>query len=469
MMKNILLGCYVLVGAISPSLAAERTGVPDISPSPAPARLQGLPPPPSPVAPEGLNSTAEYYEAVPGIVETPPLVASPEAKAGTLSLESLPVQAEPSINAITPLCPTLAINTTYNLSGTTTGGSYCYHFQVTQRAKTQVYLISQNANTNFTLTLVRHEENDTLSVLGTSNQPGNANEVILALTQPGHYYWLMDANASDGSVFQFGTLANTAADAYELNDTVSLSTAIPNDRTGLVGNMDSAQDVDYFNFVATSGQDLIFRLQDAYGLNEWVFQYYNGSAWASLSANRFYTLSGLPAPYTLNLRVLPNPGVAVNTTHTYSLMAGRQVKSSDQVNVLSTENLERVPFGYTDPYLTTQAHNQISWSIRLLDSVGAPVRGAVVNFKWSTEDIAEQTSSAISNASGIASAVAVLPDCNGDYTVVHPGFGSTTWRTEFDFGSWNIKVPGANDNEVGVGGPNYPAVYLGHICRQTLQ
>ncbi len=106
------------------------------------------------------------------------------------------------LNTVTPLCTVLSINTSYSLSGTATGGSYCYGFQVTQRAKTQVFLTGQNANTNFALTLIRHNDDDTLTVLGTSDQAGNANESLLTLTQPGLYYWLMDANASDGSSIQ---------------------------------------------------------------------------------------------------------------------------------------------------------------------------------------------------------------------------------------------------------------------------
>jgi hypothetical protein len=53
----------------------------------------------------------------------------------------------------------------------------------------------------------------TLTVVGTSDQPGNADEGIIALTEPGIYYWLMTANASDGSGFNFGSIVNTNTDA----------------------------------------------------------------------------------------------------------------------------------------------------------------------------------------------------------------------------------------------------------------
>lgn len=51
--------------------------------------------------------------------------------------------------------------------------------------------------------------------------------------------------------------------------------------------------------------------------------------------------------------------------------------------------------------------------------------------------------------------------------------GGETWETEFDVGQWWIRVDDTDYNEVGVGvgvgGDQVPAVWLGHICRQTLQ
>ncbi len=95
------------------------------------------------------------------------------------SQEQLAVQMA---SATTPLCPTLNINTAYTLPDTETGGSYCYHFEVTQRAKAQVFLVGQSTNTDFALTLLRHEADDSLTVLGVSDTAGNADESVLALT-----------------------------------------------------------------------------------------------------------------------------------------------------------------------------------------------------------------------------------------------------------------------------------------------
>ena len=72
----------------------------------------------------------------------------------------------------------------------------------------------------------------------------------------------------------------------------------------------------------------------------------------------------------------------------------------------------------------------------------------------------------LNNSAGVASATANFGTCSGSQVVTETTSGQT-WRTWFDQGEWDLKVTGANDNLVGVGGTNYPTVSLGHICSQT--
>ena len=470
----VLVACGVIASATS----FATTRVPDTQAtaplSTAPQQLQELSKkhPKKTPAPAEPQTTYDYIAAQ-AVSTTQPSTARRQRavtqnKAAADHIDSGVPATSISVSAITPLCPTLSINTAYTLSGTATGGSYCYHFQLAQRSKTQAFLIGQNANTDFALTLVRHEENDTLTVLGTSDQVGNADEVLLALTQPGHYYWLMDAIASDGSPFQFGAVTNTAADAHELNDVPALATVIPDDRTPMIGNMDSAQDVDYFRYTAQFGQDVLVRMDDTFGLNEWTLEYFTGSFWTPMGANTDSMFSNLPTPATIYLRVRPTASVPLNTTHTYRLVVGSFVRASDMVNVSSPENLVPVPLGATPSPLVTQAHNQLNWSMRVLDSKGNPVRGVQVNFILGADEIPVAAHPAFSNAAGIASGSLTLPDCSGDFDVLHSGQGYQ-WLTEYDVGIWLIEVPNTIEGEVGVGGPNVPNVTFGHICRQTLQ
>src|SRR6185369_4229447 len=88
-------------------------------------------------APKVLEKGRYYIHATPvqGVRQPP---ADQSAHSGVTAAPDgdAPTPDTPSVSAITPLCPVLAINTTYTLSGTAAGGSYCYGFQITQRAKT---------------------------------------------------------------------------------------------------------------------------------------------------------------------------------------------------------------------------------------------------------------------------------------------------------------------------------------------
>ncbi|ROT94359.1 hypothetical protein EB809_19830 [Marinobacter sp. R17] len=278
----------------------------------------------------------------------------------------------------------------------------------------------------------------------------------------------MEANASDGSAFQFGSIVNTNADANELNDTVGLSTTLPEGQSIVEGNMDSAQDVDYFHYEATNGQDVLLRLNDDFGQGEWVAEYFSGTSWLSFSPNQTYNISGLPAPFTLHIRVYPNSSATLNPAHSYQLIAGTKVASSDMADADTTENIVRLGLNDWSPYLTTQVHNEMNWRLRVLDSLGNPVPGAVVRFRYYTEDIPVTMDTAVSGITGIASGTVALPDCDGNHQVTHVS-GGNTWKTEFDEGFWDMKVDYADPLEVGVGGDNYPNVRIGHICKQTLQ
>jgi hypothetical protein len=88
----------------------------------------------------------------------------------------------------------------------------------------------------------------------------------------------MDANASDGSQFSFGSIVNTNADANELNDIPALATAFPAIRTTLTGNMDSTSDVDYFKFVSQNGQSVLLYLVNPCSTTDWIFEYDTAAA-----------------------------------------------------------------------------------------------------------------------------------------------------------------------------------------------
>lgn len=379
------------------------------------------------------------------------------------------------IAAITPLCQTLNTGVLYTLSNSVVGNASCFHFEITERAKTTALLVGQNAQTDANLTIFRHEADDSLSVVGTSTNTGNADEVVLALTELGHYYWYIDVVAADGGDFNFAAVANTDADAYELNDSVALSTALPDKFNKLSGNMDSASDVDYYHFTAVRGQDTIISLVDSYNNNEWLLEFYNGG-WQTLGSNQTHSLTGLPANQVLNIRVTPNPAVTVDPSHDYQLSFGSKAVSFGPHSVAGESNVTRVSYGATEIYLTTQAYRDLNWTATINDSTGQPIEGIEVVLKvdkhapFSTGGAPNYVDySQLTDSTGQAVGSVNLGTCSGEYTSekhYEYKFGTKNWWiTNFNYGVWRIEVPGYPD--LGVGGNNVQYVVLGHLCRQT--
>ena len=148
-------------------------------------------------------------------------------------------------------------------------------------------LVGQSTETDVNLSVLRHNPDDTFTAIGTSANTGNLDEVVLALTEPGHYYWFMEVIDSDGSPFNFGAAVATNLDAYEFNDTETLATILPDKQNTITGNMDSINDIDYYQFTVVRGQDISIRLLDETLSDEFIFEI-NNNGWTPLVANNNY-------------------------------------------------------------------------------------------------------------------------------------------------------------------------------------
>lgn len=297
---------------------------------------------------------------------------------------------------------------------------------------------------------------------------------FLILTEPGNYYWYLTANASNGGTFAFGAAVNTAIDDYELNDTSATATAMPDKWNKIFANMDSAQDVDYYRFNAVRGQKVVIGLMDRYGLNEWLLEVFNGSGWRQLALNPHHKVDNLSAGQDVFIHVRPNPNVPINTNHDYELIFGSRIARIDQVDVGTTENLARLRHGTTNPYLSTQVHNILNWSVRISDSTGKVLPDVTVKFhvrmslgSWANPAIFDAK---VTNIGGVASGQLTPPDCNGMADPVeHTDLNNNRWLTLYNVGLWSVEVPEAIYSDyVGIGGQNVTGVTLGHICDQTL-
>ena len=389
-------------------------------------------------------------------------------------------QAPANQSTFTPLCPTLAVNSIYTLDGLQSGGSACYHFEITQRAKTTAFVVGMSPETDIALSLMRDDGKNNVTAVNYSNQTGNADEATLDLTPPGHYYWFMEANTADGSGFNFGAIVNANVDAYELNDIPSLATPMSDSLREIEGNSDSDSDADYYAFNAVRGQQLLLRFD---GLtsgtnNNWLLasSTNGGNTWTTRNTGQENTIVPSQANQTILVRVLPNPSRLPTVSQKYKLVLGSKIVKFTH-SLSGESNVIRIPSSAPTAYgfMTTQAYKNITWGIRVTDSTGAGIPNIVaILLLDQREDNGElEFNSAnahgiITDANGSASGTVKLDGCYGDHTTQfqeHSMGYINTWRTDYNVGAWIIDVP-AQDG-IGVGSPG-TYVKFGHLCDQTL-
>lgn len=386
--------------------------------------------------------------------------------------------AQNAASAITPVCPTLSTGVLYNLTNVEKGTNPCYHFEITQRSKTTAILTNQAAGTNIDLNIIRHNPDNTFTVIGSSKNAGNADEGVKVLTEPGHYYWFMDAVEATNASVSFGASVATRLDAYEFNDTVATSTILSDKQHHITGNMDSSNDVDYFQFTAVRGQDVILKLEDK-ALDEWILEVYsNGWVPLSIGGDSLTTLNNLQPNQKINARVRPNPNATVNPINKYKLTIGSKVAAIKNISgnhVNGEYNVERVPYSAFGslPYGTTQAYQTLTWHATLLDSRGAAVEGALAELqidKYIHDGLSYTVYSDHTNKQGTASGTISLGRCSGAGTTYHnspPLRPDQMWKTELNMGVWRMVIPNTGGT-VGIGGSNVEYVWLAHLCDQDI-
>ena len=377
-----------------------------------------------------------------------------------------------AIAAFTPQFPTLDINTLYTLTGVETGAEIAYHFNLPKNARIQVQLLNQSAGTDMSLSLFHDDGQGNLTLLGTSDNADSTDEYLNGVMPAGDYYWYMVAKAASNSQFSFGVAVDSNIDAFEPNDTAQTAFALPDALNQVTGNLDSVNDVDYFDFTALRGQGVgMFLGDDGEGTrDQWIFERFDGNNWVVIQPNNTSTYPNLTPGYTVKVRVRANPAVALNPQARYLLSFGSAPRLN-QSNV-NGDNVVRIPSSIMQ--LATQAARSLSWSTQWSDSTGEPLRGVTpvlrvdkrfdntINYHWVDYE-------AKTGITGAASGNVDLGTCSGDLNVVYPDSSSGqtyNWRTWFNMGGWRIELkefPG-----VGVGGNITQYVSLGHICSQTI-
>ncbi|ALU42984.1 hypothetical protein [Pseudoalteromonas rubra] len=411
----------------------------------------------------------------------PDILTHPVQKAPLHQLKTNPLAQAQTVNttAITPVCPTLSTGNLYTLSGFKAGDTDCYHFEITERSKTTALLVGQTGASNINLSVLRHNDDNTYSAVGTSANPGIDDEVIVALTEPGHYYWFFEAVESDGSAFNFGAAVATQLDSYEFNDTVTTATQLSTGQNVITANMDSLNDIDLYQFTAVNGQDLILNFTDNKS-DEFIFEIYN-NGWVPLPANELIPISDLQPNQVLTMRVKANDALPVNPSNQYTLSVQSFVASISDHNVTGEAGVTRIPHSAIR-YLTTQAYRKLNWSLTINDSTGAPIKNATATLriqKRLNDPSSERDYTVVTDENGRITHSTDLGPCSPSVEdVIHTeySFGyKNTWRSDIEIGAWRVLVPTNFDSngdqkidEIGIGGANHTWVTLGHLCDQTL-
>ena len=385
-----------------------------------------------------------------------------------------PAQAELSAAAIAafePLFPTLDINTLYSVDGVQAGNEFAYHFNLPQNARIQVQLVNQSAGTDMSLSLFLDDGQGNLSLVGSSDAAGNADEYLNGVLPAGDYYWYMVANTASNGQFSFGVAVDSNIDAYEPNDTPQTAFVLPDSMNKVSGNLDNANDVDYFDFKAVRGQSVSMYLagDETGSRNQWIFDRFDGVNWITVPAGSSSTYPSVAPGTTVKVRVRANPDVAQDATKQYQLSLG----STPRLNThdVKGDNIVRVPV--SEMPLATQTARVLNWKTQWSDSTGAPLLGVTpvlrvdnhfidFNYRWVNYP-------ATTNSAGETSATANIGSCFGDYhTVINDSSTGVPykWDTTYNQGGWRIEL--AEFPGVGVGGDNVQYVSLGHICTQTI-
>lgn len=230
-----------------------------------------------------------------------------------------------------PRCPTLSTNELYTLNGTTTGNVSCYHFSIKERAKTTIVLLNQSVGTDHTLNVLR-DIDGTLTLIATSNQPDNTDEIIKMMAEPGEYYWYIQTNTANNATIQFATIEATNVDKYEVNDASDVSKQLTGIRNFVMGNHEDGNDIDYFHYQLPVDDSIDIKLNDMESSGQWILEVNVNNVWQALTTgglnSNFHTFTNQTAGTLVQIRVRPNPAVTQDATKYYRLTIGASQKAA---------------------------------------------------------------------------------------------------------------------------------------------
>lgn len=298
------------------------------------------------------------------------------------------------VDTYTPGCTELAVNTAYNfVPNQNRTFMPCFYFDIPQNSRAEFFAISQSASRQVDL-YANHDipANYTLTFVGSSTE-SDADDNVPFWAEPGHYYYLLDEQISDGGQILIGAAVREVDDEWENidstpsyvgNDTPESATIVANGYNQfMIGRIDSGNDVDHFLLNSYWGQDLTV-LPEAFfntGANEDIlFDVFLNNTWVNINNDEQQAITGFPEFGQMLVRVRPRSTAAVyNDPVFYFLNAGSLITNLEDLTP-DGDRAARVSSAHSGPWARVQNAYNFTWKVKATDSTDNPVRGTQISF-----------------------------------------------------------------------------------------
>lgn len=365
-------------------------------------------------------------------------------------------QAENPITALihnpnyTPGCTELQINQQY-LYRPNQGSQSCFYFDVPNDSRVEFFALQQTATRQVNI-LANHDVNANLSLsfVGETSDI-DFDDNLRFWAEAGHYYMFLNDMASDNELIIIGAAVNEvtyhqesngSTPSYVGNDTPGSAAVIQNGFAPLLkGTLDTALDIDHYRMHSFWGQDLAFQvLPGTNGVGnpeDVILEAFLNGQWTALATRDLHTLSGLPTYAEVVIRVRVSPGAPVGHIR-YIVVAGSKPANIEDLTP-DGDNGPKVPPSHS-PWRRVQNEDVFSWSAKITDSTGNPVRGLYMGLHAKNNSWLETVTfdyGVDTDYQGVVSSSGSVNDCDGymehSYLNVRYNFGAyKIWAPFFE-------------------------------------
>jgi|GEM_PF-5119189 len=304
-------------------------------------------------------------------------------------------------------CPALALNSAVYTNFTAEGQLQCYSVEVTTATKIEGLLVNIPAGVDYNLYFFKLEDDNNFTALDFSTSATATVEQTVQKVNPGIY--ILAAQSTQGvspDPAIMGWFSYPDFDQHEANDKVSQATALP--ATGAIsGNIDNANDLDYFTYQTGANQNKIKLNFSA--STQFSFELWTGSAWAQIPNNQLTDINVTPnSTVTFLARGVAGNVPPVTAQYALTVTDANAATTLSGTSVWNNENLTNL---LDASYL--EAHQYIGMSGKVTDDNGQPIPFATVVLRAVNDNGEIGKEIVTSDNNGDFSAQVALPDCSG--------------------------------------------------------